>query len=125
MITSPFEMREYRFFDWDDTVIGTLHLPKVIKDVRAYVNFFVGVNMIHPQLRGGLFDPWADERASKLETALKDFPRNRLYPEEAWYFVQGENGLEIRHSLRYVPAEELRKGWRSFRPTQKGDQSNG
>lgn len=120
MIESPFEMREYRFFDWDDKVIGVLHLPKVLKDVRAVVNFFVGANMIHPELRGGLFDPWANERALKLETALKDWPRNRVYPEEAWYFAVGKNGLEIRHSLRYVPAEHIRaRRMISFRPTKK------
>lgn len=121
MIKSPFEMREIRFFDWDDTVIGVLHLPSVIQDVRAYVNFFVGINMIHPDLQGGLFDPWADERANKWETALHDWPRNRIYPEEAWYFVAGENGLEIRHSLRYAPAEYIRSSrMLSFRPAKKG-----
>ena len=121
MIESPFETRETRFLDWDNKVIGVLHLPKVLQDVRAAVNFFVGVNMIHPELRVGLFDPWAAERAAKLEMALKDWPRNRVYPEEAWYFAPGENGLEIRHSLRYAPAEYIRSPrMLSFRPAKKG-----
>lgn len=38
------------FYDWDDTLIGTLIVPKE-EDVRKDVNEYVKVNMIHPKLQ--------------------------------------------------------------------------
>lgn len=122
MIKNPLETIEIHFKDWDDTVIGVLRLPSVVEDARPFVNFFVGVNMIHPDLQRGIVDPWAAERKEKFGTAKKDWPRNRIYPEESWFFEMGKNGLKIRHSLRYVPAEPIKaKRALSFRPTKKGE----
>lgn len=123
MITDPFELRRICLMDWNNKIIGQVVLPTFVEDARAYVNFFSEVNLVHPELRA-LYDPWAEERAAKYAAALRDWPRNRIYPEEAWYFVQEEaerGRLVIRHSLRYLPAERTRSRppYRPYRP-QKG-----
>lgn len=120
MITDPFELRRLCLVDWDNKIIGQVVLPTFVEDARAYINFFSEVNLVHPELRA-LYDPWAEERAAKLATALRDWPRNRVYPEEAWYFDQAADGhLVIRHSLRYLPAERKRVLYPlPFRPSKE------
>lgn len=124
MIVGPFETRKIFFFDWDNTVIGVLLLPKCIKDARAFVNFFVAVNMIHPEL-DPYWDEWFWERTAKRRQAKENWPRRRVCPEEAFYFApDGAGGLELRHSLRFVPAEYIKQAGmarsKGFRPG-KGD----
>jgi len=80
-----------------------LCLPEALRDTRAFVNFFVAVNMIHPHVRGQVHDEWAREREELRAQALRDWRRRAVYPEESWYFEPGENGPVIRHSLRYLP----------------------
>ncbi len=118
MISNPLETRRYVFADWDNRIIGVLVLPKVVRDVRAFVDFFSRVNLVHPELNGGIFDEWADEREAKYAQALHDWPRMYIYPEESWYFDWGPGGLTMRHSLRYLPGARkkvVRHGV-SFRP---------
>lgn len=108
MISNPLETRRIAFLDWDDRVIGAVVLPAVVRDARPFVNFFAAVNLIHPELNGGMVDEWAAEREEKYAQAVHDWPRNEIYPEEAWYFAPGKDGWKICHSLRYLPGARKR-----------------
>ncbi|WP_251447034.1 hypothetical protein [Vermiculatibacterium agrestimuris] len=118
MILNPYKQRQIIFYDWDDTVIGVLCLPEILHDVRAFANFFVGVNLIHPDVSGGIVDEWAEEREERYAQAIRDWPRRAIYPEESWWFESGADGPVMRHSLRYLPAGYVpeRSSLTSFRP---------
>jgi len=48
-------------------------------------------------------DPWADERREKREAARRAWPRQKIYVEERFFYAVGAEGIERRHSLRYLP----------------------
>lgn len=122
MIVDPFETKTIVFYDWDDTLIGELVLPAVIKDARRYVNHFVNSNLIHPDLQI-FYDPWFVRRGELMARADRDWPNRKHYTREAWWFESDTAGrLHLRHSIQrlpceYVPSKALRK---SYRPAKEG-----
>lgn len=141
-----FGTRQIRFHDWDDKLIGVLVLSKGIEDARPFVNFFTAVNFIHPDLQlfpvrggglarradieaaGGTTDHWREERNRKRAEAEARWPRRTLYVEESFTLINGVNGLEVRHTLRYYPLGYIPRKYgtksdslpSSHRPGKKG-----
>ncbi len=134
MIEDPKALLEIRFMDdWDlgrDRVIGVLFVPKALRDARALVNLFCQFNLVHPDLRDDFHrDPWAEERTKKHAAALRDHPRQYVYPVETiipTLTPDGQMAVDeksrytiLYHSLNYR-AEEYktvrRSGIAPFRP---------
>lgn len=89
MIENPLETRELRFYDWDDSLLGVLIIPKI------------GVS---PEKQAELSgDVWENEKKRQYEAAKKRHPRRRLYPVEKWCYALGENGLRLERSVCYKP----------------------
>lgn len=57
----------------------------------------------------GITDPWAEEREEKWAQAVREWPRRRIYPEEAFVPVFGDEGLVLKHGLRYLPHEYIKR----------------
>ena len=114
------------FLDWDNIPIGILHIPAGIAvgggdTLKAVVNWFVAVNMVHPELRGtSVKDPWADERQALRERAVTDWPRRRICPEESFVFAVRDGQMCLDHKLRYIPIDYLRenRSGQGFRPKE-------
>lgn len=133
MICDPYALTEIDFVDdWDlgrDRIIGKLFVPKALRDARALVNIHVEHSMVHPDLRCHV-DPWGEERKRKHEEALKNYPRQFVYPVEVIIPLLTRDGQLYRfkngalwilyHSLTYE-AGEYRPGERdsSFHPPKE------
>lgn len=134
MIEDPRALLTIHFYDWDDKIIGTLLIPKALRDARPVVDLFVQYNMVHPDLQtaplSGRPDPWAEERARKKAEAHRDFPRRTIYPVEiiipaltpGGKLAQTEQGIPILyHELHYEVQEYMRcQRGGSFRPQKEG-----
>lgn len=89
MIPNPTETREIRFYDWDDSLLGVLILPKI------------GVT---PELQAELGGAdWEREKRQQYDLAKKRHPRRRLYPLEKWCYALGENGWRLERTICYKP----------------------
>lgn len=53
-------------------------------------------------------DPFEAERNAKRTQAKKDWPRRRVYPEEAWFYEIVDGAVKLSHSLRFLPDMYLR-----------------
>lgn len=135
MIENPYALVKILHFDWDDTLLGVLYIPRALKDARLLENIFVEANMVHPDLRFcGDRDPWAEERREKRTRAKHDWPRRRIYPVETIIPEMTEDGkIRVRedgtihflqHHLDYRPAEYVKQTGssrgKSFRPEKEG-----
>lgn len=113
MIENPLRDKRMVFVDYDNTIIGILHIPAEIaagggNTLKTVVNWFAAVNMIHPELRGAsVKDPWADERQELRERAVADWPRRRICPEESFVLTVRDGQMCMDHKLRYVPIDYL------------------
>lgn len=89
MIDNPTETRELRFYDWDNSLLGVLIVPKI---------------GVPPEKQAELSGAeWEAERKRQYERAKKRHPRRRLYSVEKWCYALGENGWRLERSVRYKP----------------------
>lgn len=125
MIEDPRALITIFFYDWDDKIIGTLFIPKALRDARAIVDLFVEYNMVHPDLQVapilGRPDPWAEERARKRAEAKRDFPRREVYPVETIIPALTPDG-KLAHTDKGTPIlyHELHYEVREYKVTPRG-----
>lgn len=83
----PGDMCVICFFDWDDTMLGTIAVPKCA-DARAAVNRF-GLSMVHPDLR----EQTVGQRSSfaRLDTYRGEYP------------AEGPDGTTVRQDGGHYP----------------------
>jgi len=100
--SDPDKMCAVLFYDWDDTLIGTLVVQKD-QDARQAVNKYVKDHLIHPELTGEGMDITSMARKDNYRGKYPDEPAAEgvLNPEGDEY-VKTAEGYPLTNKLDYV-----------------------